>query len=69
MFLWYQFGWIGRTVMVAAALYGLGWLFGGLGMTATARELGSASIMILSVLATLLIIRTIWRDHAGRPQR
>jgi hypothetical protein len=65
MSLWYRVGWVGKTLMVAAGLWGLGWLAGQFGMVAVAQELGSAAIVILSVLATLLVLRTIWYRHAA----
>lgn len=71
IYLWQRFlmlGWIGKAVTVIVLLYGVGWVFGGLGMEATAREFGSAGAVVLAVLLTALVIRTIWRRHAGRPR-
>lgn len=70
--LWERFlllGWTGRVIAVIAGLYGAGWVLGGLGLNAAARQLGSGAIFILSLLLTWLIIRWVWRNHAGRPQR
>jgi len=69
MSLWYRANWIGKTVIVAVGLWGFGWLAGGVGMDATARELDRTAVVILSVLVTLLVLRTIWHRHAGRRYR
>lgn len=70
-YLWQRFlllGWIGKAVTVVVLLYGIGWAFGSIGMEATAREFGSAGAVVLSVLLTALVIRTIWHRHTGRPR-
>lgn len=59
-------GWIGKMVTIIALLYGSSWVAGGVGMTATADELGVAAGIVLSLLITALILRAVWRG-TGRP--
>lgn len=71
-YLWQRFlwlGWIGKTVTVIFLLYGVAWVVGGLGAEGMAQQLGSAAAVVVAVLATALIIRLIWRNHAGSPRR
>lgn len=68
-YFWQRFlllGWVGKTVTIIVLLYGVGWVFGTLGMNATAHEFGSAGSIVLAVLLTALFLRLIWRRHAGR---
>jgi membrane protein DedA with SNARE-associated domain len=68
-YLWQRFlwlGWIGKLVVVVVLLYGVGWLFGAIGMEEAACEFGSAGAVVLALLLTALVIRLIWRRHAGR---
>lgn len=58
--------WVGKTVTIIVLLYGIGWLFGAVGMEAAAQEFGSAGAAVLAILLTALVIRLIWRRHAGR---
>jgi hypothetical protein len=72
LYLWQRFlwlGWIGKTVTVIVALYGIGWVVGSLGADSLSREFGSAGAAVIAVLATALIIRLIWQSKAGRPRR
>jgi hypothetical protein len=71
-YLWQRFlwlGWIGKAVTVILLLYGIAWIVGGLGAEGMATQLGSAAAAVVAILATALIIRLIWRNHAGRPRR
>lgn len=66
--LWMRFlylGPLGKAVAVIALLYGTGWLAGTLGWHSIARQLGSAALLILSVLVTALILRWIWNSYTG----
>jgi hypothetical protein len=70
-YLWQRFlllGWIGKAVSIIVVLYGIGWIVGSLGARSMAVQLGSAGAAVLAVLATALIIRALWRGHAGRPR-
>jgi hypothetical protein len=66
---WLLFGWLGRTVSLALALYVAAWLAGNLGAHALARQLGSAAIFIASLLLTALVIRGVWRSYTAPPRR
>jgi predicted MFS family arabinose efflux permease len=71
-YLWQRFlwlGWIGKAVTVILLLYGVAWIVGGLGAEGMAQQLGSAAAIVVAVLATALIIRHLWSNHAGRPRR
>ncbi len=66
--LWMRFlclGPLGKAVAVIALLYGTGWLAGTLSWHSMARQLGSAALLILSVLVTERILRWIWNSYTG----
>lgn len=63
-----RFWWLsatGKAVAMVVLLYGMGWLAGTLGWHSMARQLGSAALLILSVLVTALILRSIWNSYTG----
>lgn len=62
---WLAFGWVGRLLSLAAALFAAGWVLGNLGLSALAGQFGSAALLVASVLLTVLFVRQIWRDHTG----
>jgi hypothetical protein len=60
--------WVGRAIAIAVTIYTLGYVAGLLGAEGAAASLGRAGVFILAVLATGWVIRSIWRNHAGRPR-
>jgi membrane protein DedA with SNARE-associated domain len=70
--LWQRFlllSWVGKGIAVFVVLYGIGWVFGSLGMDSTARSFGGAGIAVLSVMITWLIIRFLWRKSTEYRRR
>lgn len=65
----FSLGWIGKAMTIIVVLYAVGWVVGSLGADGMARQLGSAGAVVIAMLVTALIIRLIWRNHAGRPRR
>ena len=70
--LWQRFlwlGWIGKLIVIAALLYGVGWIFELLGAHQIARQFGSAGLFVLAFPLAALFIRLIWHDATSHHQR